>query len=78
MRRHHGGNTSCRDRGVAALNGGWWGGGGFFFRRVHWVVRASVSRENMGGGWYWLAQLKKALEPQTNERDWLYPNDNYW
>ena len=42
------------------------------------VVRASVSRENMGGGWYWLAQLKKALEPQTNERDWLYPNDNYW
>ena len=41
-------------------------------------MRASVSRENMGGGWYWLAQLKKALEPQTNERDWLYPNDNYW
>jgi hypothetical protein len=36
LRRHHGGNTSCRDRGVAALNGGWWGGGGSFFRRVHY------------------------------------------
>ena len=32
------------------------------------VVRASVSRENMGGGWYWLAQLKKALEPQGVKR----------
>ena len=36
------------------------------------VVRASVSRENMGGGWYWLAQLKKALESNdkgSNERE---------